>query len=241
MDILSLLGERPIAYHKPLIRRFGLAPGVFLGQLLYWHGKGGEDGWIYKTQKEMEEETCLSRRSQETARKALTEAGVLEEELRGIPAQLYYRVKMTELAKSLDISSLAEPSKLDCTNPPNSDVRTRQTNTKNTQETTTRNLGAAAPPEVSPPSVPPQIELVRELTRRYPPKELWPRLIETLGQNPAKHRLTQCWEEWRLRGFKPTNFHWLTEWYVRGIPPSNGHHLPTQAEMNAGGRGKLVL
>lgn len=233
-DILSLLAERPIAYHRPLIRKFGLAPGIFLGQVLFWQGKGSKGQWVYKTQEEMKEETCLSRRNQETARKKLIAAGVLEEELRGIPARLYFRVNLTVLAKTLGISSLAETSKLDGTKAPNSGVRNRQTITENTQENTTERAPEAARPL--------SVEVWRQTTRRYPPKEIWSDVENCLGASPDEVKLQRVYKEWILCGNKPTNYRGIMDWYKNGIPPPNGNHkLPTQAEMNAGGRGKLVL
>lgn len=229
MNLISLLAEKPIAYHRPLIRKFGIVPGIFLGQLLYWQGRGSKGEWVYKTQAEMKEETCLSRQNQETARKKLIEAGVLEEKLAGIPAQLHFRVNLAKLAECLAISSLRETSKLDCEKPANSDAGNQQSITENTQETTTKREHA-----------PPAIEMIRELTKRYPAKALWPDLIKVLGGFPLRDKLQRCFTAWIMRGYNPMNFSWVTEWYVKGIPVG-GNHLPTQAEMNAGGRGKLVI
>lgn len=81
-----------------LTRKFGPAAGPFLRQLVYWTGKEHDPiGWIYKTQSEMEEETGLSRRQQERARKILHVAGVLEVDKRGIPRKLWYRVDLEAL------------------------------------------------------------------------------------------------------------------------------------------------
>lgn len=229
MSPLELLTEKPIAYHRPLIRKFGIIPGIFLGQLLYWQGKGSKGEWTYKTQVEMKNETCLTRRNQETARRKLLENGVLEEKLVGIPAQLHYRVNIVKLAECLGISSMAEPSKQVCTNRASSDGGTSQSITKNTQETTTKR----EPP-------PPAIEMIREIIGMYPKKLIWPDLVKVLGDFPARAKLERCFKAWILRGYKPTNFSWLTEWYVKGIP-TGGNGLPTQAEMNRGGTGNLVI
>ena len=231
-DILSLLSERPIAYHRPLIRKFGIVPGIFLGQLLFWQGKGSKGQWVYKTQDEWRDETGLTRRNQESARKKLIQGGVLEEELRGLPAKLHYRVNLTTLSKTLGFSSLAETSKLDCANAPNLDGGTSQSITENTQENTT---------EGAPKARPPQIELLREITKRYPPKSIWSVLTNRLGPAPDRPKLEQVFQTWIMRGHNPLNYEGITDWYKNGIPPNNGNRLPTQAEMNAGGRGRLVL
>jgi hypothetical protein len=90
--------ESYLEFNARCIRKFGPAAGTFLRQLVYWTGKRhNEEGWIYKTQPEMEEETGLSRRSQEKARKILRSTGVLEEVKRGIPRKLWYRVDLEAL------------------------------------------------------------------------------------------------------------------------------------------------
>lgn len=229
MNVSDLLAERPIAYHRPLIRKFGIVPGIFLGQLLFWQGKGSKGKWIYKTQAEMKDETCLSRRNQETARKKLIDKGIIEEKLMGVPAQLHYKVNLEELTKCLGLSSMAESANSVCANRANSDGGTSQSITKNTQETTTRR----EPP-------PPAIEMVHLILGRYPKKVLWPQLVKILGDCPARAKLERCFNAWILRDYNPMNLSWITEWYIKGIP-ANGNRLPTQAEMNRGGTGHLVL
>jgi hypothetical protein len=70
--------------------------------------KHDPDGWIYKTETEMEEETGLTRHHQRKARKILTAAGVLEEKRRSIPCKLYYWVDLKKLAEALDAESRIE-------------------------------------------------------------------------------------------------------------------------------------
>jgi len=92
-DAIENVG-RPVAYYSNIARWLGsVGDAIFLCQLLYWYGKGKDpDGWIYKTQKEFEEETALSRYEQEHARRKLKSLGILEEERRGVPARLYYHI-----------------------------------------------------------------------------------------------------------------------------------------------------
>ena len=47
-------------------------------QLAYWSDKGSDPDWIYKTQKELEEETTLTRTQQEGARRNLRRLGVVK-------------------------------------------------------------------------------------------------------------------------------------------------------------------
>jgi hypothetical protein len=100
--LMAILGDRPIAYHPIIARAVGsVNAGVFLSQLLYWQGKGRFGDWTYKTQKEFEIETGLSRTEQETARKMLGHLGIVEEDRRDVPAKLFYRVNIEKLQSVL--------------------------------------------------------------------------------------------------------------------------------------------
>lgn len=91
--LLEMIGQRPIAYHPAFARSFGVKAAILLGQLLYWHGKQqNTDGWIRKTAPEIEEETALSEREQETARAGLMSEGCIEFKRIGMPAMPHYRV-----------------------------------------------------------------------------------------------------------------------------------------------------
>ena len=138
--VMGLLADRPVAYHPDIARIVGgVKAAVFLCQLLYWTGKGKRrDGFIWKTQAEMEKETGLTRCEQEGARKKLGTLGVLDEKLAGIPATLHYRVNTEQLAELMD----AFYNKQDCGKPANSDVENLQTNPESTLENTTHGAGA---------------------------------------------------------------------------------------------------
>lgn len=101
---LRRLLQRPIAFHRIFADIAGNATGgLFLSQLFYWHDKGSDpDGWIYKTQAEWEAETALSRYEQERARAIMREKGLLEEERRGLPAKMYYRLNVARLTELLN-------------------------------------------------------------------------------------------------------------------------------------------
>lgn len=99
-----LLKNRGPAYIPGLVEKFGAHAGLFISQLLYWEGKGhNPDGWIYKSEKEMQEETGLTRSAQRKARKVLVGKGVMEEELRGLPRRLWYRSDLQALMTFLDV------------------------------------------------------------------------------------------------------------------------------------------
>lgn len=93
-DILrGLLSDRPIAFHPQMARLFGgINEALLFQQLAYWSDKGSDPEWIYKTQKDIELEITLTRTQQENARRKLRGLGVIEEDKRGVPAKLYFRV-----------------------------------------------------------------------------------------------------------------------------------------------------
>lgn len=93
-DILrGLLSDRPIAFHPQLARVLGgINEALLFQQLAYWSDKGSDPEWIYKTQRDIQDEITLTRTQQENARKKLRSLGVIEEDKRGVPAKLYFRV-----------------------------------------------------------------------------------------------------------------------------------------------------
>jgi hypothetical protein len=101
MSVSHFLKEvgRPVAYYPKLARMLGsVNAAVFLCQLIYLSDKGRDgDGWIYKTQTEIEEETGLTRRKQESVRAALAEKGILQEMRRGTHGTLHFRVDFETL------------------------------------------------------------------------------------------------------------------------------------------------
>ena len=145
--------DRPIAYHRVLAKIAGSASGgVFLSQALYWSKRTtAPDRWFYKTADDWFDETFLTRREQETVRKRLTAINVLEEQKRGVPAKLYFRVNLIELERHILIhgdtpvdtdgqgavqTSFDKSAKLGSTNPPNKDGGKGESNTETTTEIT---------------------------------------------------------------------------------------------------------
>ncbi len=121
-DFIEQAG-RPIAYYPEFAKALkSVNATIFLCQLLYWKGKEKKNGWIYKSRREMEEETALSRREQDTARRILKTAGILKEKLAGVPATVHYKINTDRLndiiedhLEQKELSRLAESAKLDCT------------------------------------------------------------------------------------------------------------------------------
>jgi uncharacterized phage protein (TIGR02220 family) len=145
MSALIQLLDRPIAYQPSFAQlragkvKAGPSAAVLLSQFVYWHNRM-DGGWIYKTQVEINRETGLSRDEQETARRRLVALGVVEEELRGVPATLHYRVNAERLEELLLLSvqqtrqiaatpqtRMRHSPKPDCGNCPNKNAASPQT------------------------------------------------------------------------------------------------------------------
>lgn len=100
--IEKVLSTRPIAFNPDLAKLLGSAKaGLFLSQLLYWWGKGRKPNWIYKTVKELKEETGLSKKEQLTAQKICIKKEVLEVKLMGVPAKRHFKIKMDKIIELL--------------------------------------------------------------------------------------------------------------------------------------------
>ncbi|NEP10855.1 MAG: hypothetical protein F6K14_11705 [Symploca sp. SIO2C1] len=144
---LQVLLERPIAYHRIFAKIAGsVTAGLFLSQLFYWTPRGkDEDNWIYKTAKDWYEETALTRREQETARKLLKQKKLLQEKKCGVPCKLFYRINTEVLLELIAAQTytesvvegvedtvqtrMAESAKLERRKAPNRNGGKRQTRT----------------------------------------------------------------------------------------------------------------
>lgn len=109
--------SNPVVIYPELVRVFGVQESVFLAQLIYWTGKGSDpSGWIYKTAKEISEETGLTYDQQLRVRNVLagkqrygwrgkrlrqvqTEP-VLEEKWKPNEHRIYFRVNFEALDRA---------------------------------------------------------------------------------------------------------------------------------------------
>jgi hypothetical protein len=94
---------KPIAYYPGLAKKVGgVKAAILFCQLFFWTGKEkAKDGWVYKSQEELETETGLSPKEQRTAREALTNCGILEERNQRTEHRIYYRIILELLDKIL--------------------------------------------------------------------------------------------------------------------------------------------
>ena len=101
----------PIAYRPEFAQLGGGGnAGVLLSQLWYWHDKGAlPDGWIWKSAREWQEETGLTRREQQTAIKRLVERKLVETRQPSRRAPMQYRLNVAELLAQLEQLSPPRP------------------------------------------------------------------------------------------------------------------------------------
>ncbi|HKQ08334.1 MAG TPA: hypothetical protein VJ464_24650 [Blastocatellia bacterium] len=101
-DIEPLL-RHPIAFHPIFVKISGsVTAGLMLSQLWYWKDRTKDpERWLYKSHQEWEQEIGLSRREQDTARKKLRDAGLIEERLAKMPARVHFRVKETAVLSAV--------------------------------------------------------------------------------------------------------------------------------------------
>jgi len=140
-DFLSGPAARHVQYYPQLVPILGSVNATILfGQFLYWRGKQADpDGWLFKNQKEIQNETGLSREEQETARKKLRKISVLHEQRRGNPCRLWFLLDLDRVNDlwekhqqnqeygQIPQAGMRENRKLDCGNAPNKSAGTPQT------------------------------------------------------------------------------------------------------------------
>ncbi|HHL0960437.1 TPA: hypothetical protein ACQVH3_005237 [Serratia marcescens] len=118
MSRLIQLLDRPIAYQPAFAElrlgkvKSGPVAAVFLSQLVYWHNRMDSE-WLYKTQAEITKETKLTRDEQETARKRLITLGVIDEQRRGVPGKMHFRINVERLEALLMGEPIENPENVE--------------------------------------------------------------------------------------------------------------------------------
>lgn len=102
----ALQGGRTIAVYRCLIDITGsLKSAAMLSQLLYWSRVSKEvaarDGWIYKSVGQMQEETGLTPREQDTCKGRLKKLNLIQTSRKGVGAPLALKVNLDELSEAV--------------------------------------------------------------------------------------------------------------------------------------------
>mgnify|MGYP007039168708 FL=1 len=87
--------DRPIAFHRCFVDLTGsVTAALMLSQAVYWQRCNKDGVWWFQTQEKWQREIGLTRREQETARKALRALPFWREKLLGIPGKLHFFVDL---------------------------------------------------------------------------------------------------------------------------------------------------
>lgn len=98
MGILQLISASNfITVNKDLIKALGLEEAILLGELAseydYWNNKNEiEDGYFYSTIENIEEKTTLTAYKQRKCLENLKNKGIIDIQIRGIPAKRYIEI-----------------------------------------------------------------------------------------------------------------------------------------------------
>lgn len=97
-DILKRLNQKPIAYY-PVYRQItgSTTGGILLSQLMYWFSKKDK---IFKTDSEIMEETYLTKKELENAKKLIKELDFITVSREGLPAKTYYEIDWEKMLTS---------------------------------------------------------------------------------------------------------------------------------------------
>ena len=94
-DLLLEVFDIPVSFHRCLVPVAGGVTSALMLSQAIWATQTldpSAGGWFIRSQEQWTQETGLSRWEQETARRALRRAGLLEERRVGMPARLWFRV-----------------------------------------------------------------------------------------------------------------------------------------------------
>lgn len=103
-EILQSTLSRPVVFRAVLAQISGsVKAGLMLSQAIYWCERTKDpEGWFYKTREEWKEEIFLTRSEQERTRRELCARGFLQEERKGNPAQLFFRVDLDAVYSAIE-------------------------------------------------------------------------------------------------------------------------------------------
>ena len=105
LRLTDAVAVRPVA-----VATLGAAAALLLAQLVFWAGKGRlGDGWLYKSARELRQETGLSASAQATARRVLIAHGLMHEVVRGIPPTMHFQLNYDAVRALLLSGSLPNP------------------------------------------------------------------------------------------------------------------------------------
>jgi hypothetical protein len=104
-EMLLEIFDAPITFHRCLVPvAGGVTAALLLSQAIWLNETQAQftQGWFMCSQEQWTQETGLSRWEQETARRELRVAGLIEERLVGMPAKLWFRVCPQAIRRAME-------------------------------------------------------------------------------------------------------------------------------------------
>ena len=236
-DALDDLLDKPIAYN-PAFKKITLrtSAAVWLSQVWYWSKRtSNKDGWFWKSARECKEETGLTDNEQKSARTLCLELGIIEEDLRGVPATMHYRLIKPKVYELLGIQFPTEQESTEFPTPSGTgspkrgkQVSHRARNINKESENTSVTTHGITEGKPRPPKANdfPSNVLYRSVTERYPAKANWHTVQgfitdveKRLSRSATRDDLFPYYEAWCGFGWREDSIHWL-EYAVRGVMPA---------------------
>ncbi len=115
-ELLLDVFDAPVSFHRCLVPITGGVTSALMLSQAIWTTQSleqADQGWFNRSQEQWRLETGLTRWEQETARRALRRAGLIEERRIGMPAKLWFRVRSDAVWRALQLQAaggLLEPT-----------------------------------------------------------------------------------------------------------------------------------
>lgn len=111
--VLKAMFQRVVAYTPVIAKATGSVKlTVLWNQIYYWSDKTTDpEGWVYKSQEELFDETGLTRKSVDTARALGKKLGIMDSVVRGAPPTVHYRVDIDRMVELIAAYLKKHPEK----------------------------------------------------------------------------------------------------------------------------------
>jgi hypothetical protein len=212
-----ILGEEfTIPYYPTLAKAVG-GPGcaIFISYLARWE-KYSDDGWVFRTKEEIEEDTGLTIEMQRRIPKRLQDGEILEVKRAGNPARLYYRIDWEKVEAQIKTWGNPRSSSGES---PDQELGKAQISTNNgrSKGRTNNPIGEAAPPSEA-----------TQVEKGSPPKKK-----NGEDMSPARILVDRIYDKMAVHGFILTDFpyqlgraKWIFENHPKPPTPEEIENLP---------------
>jgi len=112
------------------------------------------------------------------------------------------------------------------------EIESREEKISDSGESTAQNNPAPSKKGTDARSSHPAIKAFREVTARFPAKELYDEIIAVCGDQPDKNRMRLCWLDWLKVSSNRSNTTWLLTWYAGGASGNPEKNLRQRVPVN---------